>query len=885
MKCTHETAPWHPGVLALHRIVLGTARALLLLGPLLGPLLGQAQFAELGKRALPPGTDLTYTIVHGDLDGDGDTDVVVGARDRLRFYRNEGDGRFTDTTASTLPAIWDATGLGVADVDGDGDLDLAVAHSGGRLHLLRNGGNGNFTDASANLPQFLYPIGNALVFADVDGDGDDDLVVACLGLSLLLANNGAGVFTDVTAAQLPPLFQSARAVAAGDLDGDGDVDLVLGGGPYPSLPLPHSPTIVLRNLGGGTFQDSSATSLPANSGVATAVALADVDGDGDLDLAVGKEGLPRQLYRNLGNGTFLDVSATNLPGIGALDFTNALVFGDVDRDGDLDLVCGNDDPVLGGRQNRLFTNDGAGAFTDATALRLPIDNEPTKALALGDVDGDLDLDLLVGNRFGNRLEQNDGAGRFYDVTASELPTAAGPTSALALGDVDGDGDQDLILAGRSRLFRNDGTGTFADATAQLPPLPQPSTTVVLGDVDGDGDLDALFGSFAGPDHNRLLQNDGTGLFTDVTAGRLPTSSAQTNALALGDVDGDGDLDLLCGDGNAFVGAQSRLYRNDGTGTFTDDTTGHLPTATLETTALELVDIDGDGDLDLVLTNGITRADQNRLYRNDGTGTFTDVTATTLPLANTYTDAIAVGDVDGDGDRDLVLAGSLPFQTRLLRQDGASGFTDVTTTQLPPIHDSSASVTLVDVDLDGDLDLVFGALDLNGGHLCENDGSGTFTDVTAARGPGLNSPGVAVVGDVDADLDPDLLIAGDNPARLYRNLHRQIDAPFVLHVGRTWQLDAFLGNLPANQVAVVLPFFSTTRIRVPLPPYGTLGIDPNQMVPLPPFLVMQPAGRSTLLLTIPNVPALAGLVISVQALLDSAPRGLHLSNVLSEVLVR
>ena len=829
MMWEHETVPRRLGSRRRLQILRRSSRAILW-ATLALPLSAQAQFAALGKRALPLGNDLTYTIVPGDLDGDGDTDIVIGARDRIRLHRNAGDGTFTDLTATALPTLGDGTGAALADIDGDGDLDLAVGHSGGGLHLLRNAGNGTFTDASANLPPFLFPIVTALAFADVDRDGDFDLVVGCVGQSLLLRNNNAGVFTDVSAAQLPSLFHTTRAVAAGDLDGDGDVDLVLGGGPYPGVPLPQAPTVVLRNLGSGTFQNSTATSLPPDNGVVSAVALADVDGDGDLDLAVGKEGLPRRLYRNLGTGTFVDVTTTNLPGVGATDFTNALAFGDVDRDGDLDLVCGNDDPVLGtGRQDRLFTNDGSGLFADATAQRLPVDDEPTQAVALCDVDGDLDLDLLVGNRSGNRLEANDGAGRFYDATASELPTAAGTTRGMALGEVDGDGNPDLLLAGVGLLFRNGGNGTFVDATAQLPALPQPSTAVVLGDVDGDGDLDAVFGSFGGTDRNRLLQNDGSGAFTDVTPGHLPTSGAQTNALALGDVDGDGDLDLVSGEGDAFVGAQSRLYRND------------------------------------------------------GTGTFTDVTATTLPLVGTFTDAIAAGDLDGDGDRDLVLVGNLAFQTRLLRNDGASGFTDVTTTQLPGPLDASVSVTLVDVDQDSDLDVVRGTRQGRGCHLYTNDGSGTFTDATAARLPSLNTPGFVVAGDVDADDDPDLLIAGTDLARLYRNLHHQLDAPFVLQLGRTWRLEAYVRAAPASQPTAVLPFFSTTRVQVRLPPFGTLGIDPNQMLALPPFLIAPSAGSGSLGITVPQVPALAGIVVHVQALFDYQPLGLHLSNVVTEVL--
>ncbi|MCA8965690.1 MAG: VCBS repeat-containing protein, partial [Planctomycetes bacterium] len=111
-------------------------------------------------------------------------------------------------------------------------------------------------------------------------------------------------------------------------------------------------------------------------------------------------------------------------GAGAGDYTHALALGDVDGDGDLDLVVGNSG-FLGGGQTRLYFNDGAGRFSDETATRLPVDHQITRAVALGDVDGDGDLDLVIGNSpiYGtvtgqNRPYLNDGTGTFSDVTAT-----------------------------------------------------------------------------------------------------------------------------------------------------------------------------------------------------------------------------------------------------------------------------------------------------------------------------------------------------------------------------------------------------------------------------------------------------------------------------------
>src|SRR4030095_11115312 len=118
----------------------------------------------------------------------------------------------------------------------------------------------------------------------------------------------------------------------------------------------------------------------------------DVDGDGDLDLVVGNAYLQSRLYLNDGIGTYTDAPASRMP-VGSYN-TSSLALGDVDRDGDLDLVVGN-----AYQQSLLYLNNGTGTFTDATASRMPVGSYETRSLALGDVDGDGDLDLVVGNAY------------------------------------------------------------------------------------------------------------------------------------------------------------------------------------------------------------------------------------------------------------------------------------------------------------------------------------------------------------------------------------------------------------------------------------------------------------------------------------------------------
>ena len=359
--------------------------------------------------------------------------------------------------------------------------------------------------------------------------------------------------------------------------------------------------------------------LPFSSDETRAVVLADVDGDGDLDILVGNSAAqPNRLYLNDGPGTFVEATGA-LPAFA--ESTRALRLGDVDADGDLDLVVGNE----AGNQVRLHLNNGAGTFTDATS-QLPFDVTPTSSIALGDVDADGDLDLLLAKDYGfqDRLFLNNGIGTFSDAT-SQLPVDTDPTASAALADVDGDGDLDAVLGvgtffgaipvgQQTRLYLNDGSGTFTDASFQMPSDTDVTADVAVADLDADGDLDLAIANWFGQD--RLYLNDGNGNFSDATA-QLPPDNDGDRAVVAGDVDGDGDVDLLFG--NEYQ--QDRLYLNDGFGTFTDGTALLPPRPTDGTAALALGDVDGDGDLDAVIGREANR--ENRLFLNDGAGLFLD----------------------------------------------------------------------------------------------------------------------------------------------------------------------------------------------------------------------------------------------------------------------
>ncbi|HET6202174.1 MAG TPA: FG-GAP-like repeat-containing protein [Planctomycetota bacterium] len=773
---------------------------------------GTGVFTDVTATSLPALVDFSQAVALGDVDGDGDFDAFAANLVQNRLYLNGGTGSFTDATATNLPALADsAQAVALGDVDGDGDLDAFLGIGGlGQVRLYSNGGTGIFTDVTATSLPFLVANTGALALGDVDGDGDLDAFLAAYGQQdRLYLNGGTGIFADATATNLPAQVGYTQAVALGDVDGDGDLDAFLGAYAQQSR--------LYLNGGGGAFTDVTATNLPALVEDTYVVALGDVDGDGDLDAFLGSYAVPsgaqNRLHLNGGSGIFTEVTATNLPA--RLDTTLGVALGDVDGDGDLDAFVANN-----GRQNRIDLNDGGGVFTDVTGTGLPAPVEDTEAVALGDVDGDGDLDALVGNSTASgpaapdRLYLNGGAGVFTDATSTSLPAPLDPTLAVALGDVDGDGDLDA-LAGNSatsgpgapdRLYLNAGTGVFSDVTAtNLPPSFDVTRAIALGDVDGDGDLD-LFKANGDPSpslqQNRLYLNGGAGVFADVTATNLPALLADARAVALGDVDGDGDLD-------AFVGnywQQSLLYLNGGSGAFTVAAATNLPLVAA-TRAVALGDVDGDGDLDAFIGNDVV---YNRLFLNGGTGVFTDATATNLPVfLFSSARAVALGDVDGDGDLDALLgnSGTPVAQNRLYLNGGTGVFTDATAMDLPALLEDTRAIALGDVDGDGDLDA---------------------------------------------------FVAVDGQDRILTNLSRQLSWRGIPRAGKPLALD-----LRGPATGTWLLAASAASSDIPLPPFGTLRLLPSTLF-IVAGGALDPQGRASVSFLVPANAALVGLSLYWQA---------------------
>ncbi len=530
-------------------------------------------------------------------------------------------------------------------------------------------------------------------FVDIDGDGDADLFIQESSNQVMFFENTGTptvprfVWRTDRFADLP----TGEWFRFGDLDGDGDADLL--------AEQPFSLIRLYRNEGGPTAPRfvlaadtlKGADGAPLFSDRQNIPNVTDIDCDGLLDLFVGKLDGTVSRYESVGNDAdgfprfaLVTERFENIEIVaqlnGSLHGANTLAFNDVDGDGDEDLFWGDffEEGLL------LIENAGSCARPSLQGEPVPFPRgNPMKssgynAPAFVDLDGDADMDLVVGVLGGafNPITTSRDNLYFYEQDAGHFTLRterflvgidAGTESIPAFADVDGDGDLDLFLSNKIRpdafdtgevlYFENRGTAQtpLFQRAGSLALHPAYHYAPAFGDLDGDGDLDLIVGQWK-QGRLSLYRNRGTARQPDFVAENteyLKLTRGSNSTPALVDIDADGDLDLFAGE---FSGTLN-FYRNDGT--------PQAPAFTLVSDEYAGIDVgqrsfpvfhdlDADGDLDLVLG---TEAQGLVVYRNDGTPQAPhfvpgDPVAVQTPLLATP----ALVDLDGDGDADLVTGG-------------------------------------------------------------------------------------------------------------------------------------------------------------------------------------------------------------------------------------
>jgi hypothetical protein len=622
--------------------------------------------------------------------------------------------------------------LAVADLDGSGGADLAVSLAGsGEVALHFSRGAGRFSElrtfAAGGEPGAMAPL-------DADGDGTLDLAVIAAGAVRVFLNDGDWSAPRSVALAAP---FTALTLAAADLDGDGRVDLAVANRIQTQNPLSENVSVYLNQ---GEIQFA----MPRHYAIGhqpVSLAIADLDGDGLPEIAAldrAERDGPAQvsLLRNAGGGGF-----TSAPAFSIGDQPVALAGGDLDGDGDVDLVALSVNQLSGAaRQGRLtgLINDGAGRLSVRRLSLLPA----PVALAAADFDHDGRTDVAVADEFRSVLVLLAGP----DFSASVLPWVDVGLRAetLVAGDFNADGVLDLALSRRSSetliVLHNRGEASAAAPLAFLPPVRLNvlvGADMAAGDLDGDGDLDFMAPQFLQGTFVRVLANPGDGWLAPIEGFN---SGGRGGKLLLADVDGDGDLDVFGGHRRE---QRITLHANDGAARFSPAfQAGGIEIGD----AFAAGDLDGDGDVDLVT------GDDGRgllVLRLEGDGF---APPERYVLSRHAFDA-AVSDLDGDGDLDLVLAASDVLL--LCLNDGSGVF-------IPgePVAVSrwrARAVVAADVDGDGAPDLaVPSSLDTSAeGEVVVlwNDGRARFRAATFL--PAGRDPVGAAVADFDGDGTLDL----------------------------------------------------------------------------------------------------------------------------------
>ncbi len=689
-----------------------------------------------------------YSICYGDFNTDGHADIATANAfsNNVSVLLGIGDGSFAGPV--NFPVGTTPKSLITVDLNNDGVLDLSAANAGSNnLSILLGEGDGNFSTAS-NYAAGSMPL--SLCAADLSEDGYLDLAMANAGsnnISVRLGN-GDGTFGPISyyAAGLDP-----RAVIACDVDGDGHSDLCAAGGASNNV-------AVLLGNGDGTF--TSANYYPANS-APYALAASDFDGDRDMDLATPNFAVntvsillnesallitttePEQNKLDVSKST--DIAATFNIGVDAatINDTTYVVYGaqsgphqgtinyssvtstatfdpSIDFiDGEMIYACLTQEiQALIGVYLRGFvwnfttevTTPSDGSF--GSPLNFPVGSQP-RGMFAGDFDSDGDVDIAAtSNPNSIAILLNDGSGLF---SAPSYTAVQSDPMALFGADLDGDGDIDLVSAhnqpGTSHLvvLKNDGSGIFTVFATYAPATL--GQHVAGGDVDADGDVDVVMtDGWGSSDNVRVMLNSGSG---SLSGPYTYSAGTWARGVVVNDVDNDGDLDLaIANSGNDNIS----ILHNDGNGNFSDlanFSVGDSPTSVFAN------DFDSDGFIDIATAN--YGGGDVTVILNDGDGTFSAPVAYQTGSQTRY---ISGGDFDGDGDIDLTASINGADTVVVLLNSGSGTFTDLSAYK---VGNNPWGIQTGDYDTDGDLEIACNDYSSNTVTVLYNTGTGITED--------------------------------------------------------------------------------------------------------------------------------------------------------------
>ena len=678
-------------------------------------LLGNGDGTFQGAKSYPSGGYEAYSVLVGDVNGDGKADLIVAngcqssnqcANGAIGVLLGNGDGTFRTWRSYPSGGVV-ASSVAIADVNKDGHADLVVANqcldgscaSGGVSVLLGNG-NGTFQAAQSYASGGLTAVSVAV--GDFNGDHRVDLVVAnqcqsngnCNGNVGVLLGNGRGTF------QAAQSYSSGGyrgvSVAVGDFNGDHRMDLVVANQCQGTADCDIGSVGVLFGNGDGSFQPAQNYVSGGNN--TAAVAVSDLNGDGSTDLVLANQCQTASNCNDgsisvfLGNGDGTFQPAQNYISDGVFAFS--VDSGDWNGDGKADLVVVNQCQTGSDCNGNVTVLLGNGDGTFQAPPSYDSGGYEADSVAAGDLNGDGNLDLVVANlcQSSNCNRGNNGSvsvllgngdGTFQ--AAQGYATNGFGSSSVAIGDFDGDGNADVVVAnqcstsdcksgGSVSVLLGNGKGKLRAAQTYSSGA-NTALSVAIADLDRDGHLDLAIANQCQDSSCQngvvgVLLGNGDGTFR--AAESYASAGYDTDSVAVGDFNGDGNPDLVlasqCQDSSCQNGGVSVLLGN-GDGTF--QAAQSYGSGGAQADSVAIADLDGDGIADLVVSNLCHNTDCSTGVVSSllGTGKGTFRSAHAFDSGGQHAYSVVAGDFDGDGNKDVVVTNADGTAVLLGKGDG------------------------------------------------------------------------------------------------------------------------------------------------------------------------------------------------------------------------
>ncbi|WP_254173274.1 putative Ig domain-containing protein [Planktothrix pseudagardhii] len=765
-------------------------------------------YSNNGSGGFSENTNVSLTgvsnsaVTTADFDNDGDTDILLtgySSSGRIsKIYSNNGSGGFSENTNVSLTGVRYSS-VTTADFDKDGDTDILLTGKDSSNNLISkiysNNGSGGFSENTNISLNGVY--NSSVSTADFDSDGDTDI--------LLTGNSNSGYISKIYNNLFPisdvdtTTITEAIAITAADNNGTWQYSTD-NGTTWTNFPTVSDSNALLLDAGnkvrfqpkanyngtitnaltfrawdqstgtagntadtttnGGTtaFSSNTATAsitVTAVNDAPTATAIgnqtvnedsnfnlnivnkfSDIDAGDSLTysatLADGKP-LPSWLTFDSTTGTFTgtptnsDVGNLDIKVI-ATDSNNATV----ENSFQLTVNNVNDAPVL---DNTNFTytlttineddnNSSGDVIKDIIPsgsikenTNISLSGVRYSSVTTADFDNDGDTDILLTGKDGSgpisQIYSNNGSGGFSENTNVSL-TSVG-YSSVTTADFDKDGDTDILLTGKdssnnliSKIYSNNGSGGFSENTnVSLTGVYRSSVTTA--DFDSDGYTDILLtgkDSFNNP-ISKIYSNNGSGGFSENT--NVSLTGVRYSSVTTADFDKDGYTDILLTGKDGFDNPISKIYSNNGSGGFSENTNVSL-TGVLYS-SVTTADFDKDGDTDILLTGFDGSGPISKIYSNNGSGGFSE--NTNISLTGVYDSSVTTADFDNDGDTDILLTGfdGSDRISKIYSNNGSGGFSENTNISLTGVYDSS--VTTADFDSDGYTDILLTGYDSSG----------------------------------------------------------------------------------------------------------------------------------------------------------------------------